>query len=188
MKNKLLRTVLFLCSILLLSSSVFSQKVEKSFSAAGKSISITISNADLTIEGHSGSNLVIETEGIEPPPERAKGLKPLFNSATDNTGLGLEVDEQSNAISIKKASNQDLDYHLKVPSNAHIIIEETSWMGGDYSFKNLNGEIEVNTNGSDLTFEEVSGPIVASSTSGDIVVVFSQLNTEKTYFYNQCKW
>lgn len=179
MKNKMQRTLLFLVLFLSGVGMSWGQKVEKSFSAGGKSIDIALSNASLIVEGHNGSNLIIETEGIKPPPERAKGLRPLFNDATDNTGLGLQVEESGNAIRVKKASNQQLDYRLKVPKNAHLKIEETSWMGGEFAFKNLNGEVEVKSNGSRLKFEEVSGPIVASSTSGEITVVFSELNTEK---------
>lgn len=179
MKIYLQRTTLFLAAILFSMGTIWSQKVEKSFSASGKSIKIIISSADLIVEGNSGSNLVIATEGLEPPPERAKGLKPLFNSAEDNTGLGLEVSETNNSITIKKASNQRLEYHLKVPSNAHLIIEETSWMGGDFSFKNLKGEVEAKTQGSDLIFTDVSGPIIASSTNGDITIIYAQVNPDK---------
>lgn len=178
MKIYLQRTCLFLTLMLFALGTVWCQKVEKSFPAAGKTVKITISSADVIVEGHNGNNLIIETEGIEPPPERAKGLRPLFNSAEDNTGLGLEVVESNNEINIKKASNQALDYHIKVPKGAHLMVEETSWMGGDYTFNNLNGEIEVKTNGSDLKFTEVSGPIIASSTSGEITIVFAQLNQE----------
>ncbi len=37
-------------------------------------------------------------------PERAKGLKSLYNTAEDNTGLGLSVVQEGNVLKIVKAS------------------------------------------------------------------------------------
>jgi DUF4097 and DUF4098 domain-containing protein YvlB len=45
--------------------------------------------------------------------------------------------------------------------------------------KGSQGEIEIKTMNSDVILEEVSGPIVAKSTSGDITVKFANLNQEK---------
>ncbi len=143
-----------------------------------KKVILIVENVELSLEGYAGNEVRIESEGYEGPPERAAGLRPLYNNASDNTGLGLQVDESNNEITIRKATSQDLSYRIQVPRDADVSIEQIGWTGGDFKLSNLDGEIEVTSNGADIMLEAVSGPIVASTTSGNIDVVFSALNQE----------
>lgn len=156
------------------------QQFKKAFSASGeKKIIFRVENATLVIEGYSGNEVVIDSDDSYEIPERAKGLRPLYNGATDNTGLGLEVTESNNVMTVKKASSQDGEYRFRVPADAGIQIEEIGWMSDEYRLTSLRGEVEVSSNGSDITLENVTGPVVANSTSGDITVVFSELNQQQ---------
>ena len=78
-------------ALLLLSPGLFAQKTfKKAFTGSAPKVSIFIEKAEIEISGYSGNEIQIEAEGSFPgPPERAKGLKPLYNSAEDNTGIGL---------------------------------------------------------------------------------------------------
>ncbi|MEM6380191.1 MAG: DUF4097 family beta strand repeat-containing protein, partial [Bacteroidota bacterium] len=68
---------------------------------------------------------------------------------------------------------------LKVPSGMNIKIDETNWTGGDFKISNVSGEIEVASKNADIYLDQVSGPITASSTSGDIEIMFNKLQQSK---------
>jgi Putative adhesin len=159
------------------------QKIfKKAFSAASgkQKVEIYIESAELKISGYNGNELVIEADrNSDGPPERAKGLRPLSTTAEDNTGLGLEVKEAGGVMTIKKAMRSDASYKIKVPAGADIKIEEEGWNGGDLNLRDLNGEVEVSMNSSDIKIENVTGPVVANTVNGEIEVVFSRLNQEK---------
>lgn len=155
------------------------QSINKAFSSSG-TITIIMDNADLKVEAYSGTEVQIEVSGYEGPPERAKGLKALSARGQDNTGLGLEIVTSGGAMTIKKTSGQSVDYRIKVPVKANLKIEEDGWGGsGDYYVKGSMGEIEIKTTNSDMILEDISGPVVAKTTSGDITVTFASMNTEK---------
>ena len=141
------------------------KKISKAFTG-GKKIVLNVESTGLFIETHSGSDVIVETNDYEDPPERAKGLKPLYNTAEDNTGVGLQMDVANGVMTIHKASHEDMDYYIKVPANVSIEIEESGWDSGDFSVKGVKGEIEIKAKGSDILIEEASGPIVANTTSG----------------------
>ena len=195
MKKIIFKNLLGLALILLFNPTGFSQvqisgltkyrkgneepkKITKNFTG-GKKIFIEVEGAGLVIEGHNGNDVVIETEDFEDPPERAKGLRALYNTAEDNTGIGLQIDVASGVMTIKKASHEDMEFHLKVPAGVSIEIEEQGWQGDDFHIKGVKGEIEVKGKGSNITIDDVTGPVVANTTSGDITVVFTSLNQDK---------
>lgn len=137
-------------------------------------------NSDVTIEAYSGTEVQIEVAGFDGPPERAKGLRALSSRGQDNTGVGLEITTSGGTMSIKKTTGQLVDYRIKVPVKANLKIEEDGWGASkDFVVKGSQGEIEIKTTISDIILEEVSGPVVANTTSGDITVKFAALTQEK---------
>ena len=174
-------------ALLFLCASLTAQKTfKKAFSAsASPKVHIEISRASLQITGYNGSELLIETKSEHAgPPERAKGLRPLSTAANDNTGIGLEVQEAGGVMTIKKAGRQDAEYKIKVPANASVKIEEDGWEGGDFSVNGVSGEVEINANNAEIKLENVTGPVVANATNGNIDVVFSRLNQDKPTHVN----
>lgn len=154
--------------------------------ASGKQqINIQLENSTVQISGYTGSEVMIESEDeFKGPPERAKGLKPLYNAATDNTGIGLDVQEAGGVMTIKKATSMSATYKIKVPTGANVRIEEQGWGNGDISVKDIGGEIEIVGSGAGIKLENITGPVVANSISGNIEVVFSRLNQEKPTHIN----
>jgi len=140
---------------------------------------ITMYNSGVKIVGHNSDEVVIEAAAYEAPPERARGLKPLYNQAEDNTGFGLAVTKENNTLRISKASRQDGQYTIRVPKNAAIVYEETNWTGDDITVADMNGEIELKLNNGSATLTNVSGPVIANTTAGDIQVKFAGLNQTK---------
>ncbi len=177
--KKIFLAILFLA---LSFSLIQAQSLENEYKlnvGSSSSLSIELFDSELQITGYSGSDLVISAKGYRKPPERAQGLKPLYNTAVDNTNIGLSVLESGGDINIQKATREDVDYVLKVPQNMSISITETNWHGDNFKIDNMAGEIEVNAKSSDIEITNAVGPIVANTTNGDINITFKSLNQEK---------
>jgi hypothetical protein len=133
----------------------------------------------VSIEGYDGDELLIAAIGVREAPKRAEGLKPLYNTAVDNSGIGLSVTQENNVMRVVKASRHDAKYTVKVPRKTAIMYEEVNWHGGNLSVANLEGDVEVKLNNSSMKLTNISGPITANTTNGNIVVVFSSLAQDK---------
>ena len=162
---------------LAISAMVIAQDYTKAFS--GNKLEVSISNAQVDIEGYDGTEVQIYGLDIDETPDRAKGLKPLYYSGEDNTGIGLSVIESNGVLKIEKVSKRDGDYIIKIPRKMNIIIEETTWNGDGFKVMNIEGDVEIYAKGSDIEFRNVSGSIVAETTNGDILAVLDQLNQQK---------
>jgi hypothetical protein len=172
------RVITLLTLLCLLATGAQAQKFSKAFTGSGtRRVVIEADKADLTISGTSGNEVTIEGSGGDfKLPERAKGLRPLYRNASDNTGIGLEVTESGGTITIRKATGKDARYTIRIPAEAALKIEEESWEGSTFDISDLKGEIEIKSLGSDINLKNVTGPITANTTSGDITVVFSSVS------------
>ena len=168
-------------ALLLLSPATFAQKTfKKAFTGSSPKVSIVIEKAEIEVSGYSGNEIQIEAEGTFPgPPERAKGLKPLYNAAEDNTGMGLEIKEAGGVMTVKKASFAESKYKIKVPNNADVKVEVVDWHKSDLNIKDISGELEIVGKNSDIKLTNVTGPIVSNSVTGNTEVIFTKVNQNK---------
>lgn len=146
------------------------------------SLRITNLMADMNIEGYQGTEIIFTALDYEGIPEKAQGLKPLSATGPDNTDIGLSIKTEGNVIVVAGAGRHanESDYIIKVPAAMGLSFEQESWHGGsDVVVKGVNGEINVQMKNSDIVLENVAGPVVASTVSGDINVVFTSLNPSK---------
>jgi hypothetical protein len=145
-----------------------------------KKVTIEMAGSHLKIEGYAGDEVIIlSTSGSEVPPERAKGLKPLYNTGVDNTGIGLAVTSEAGGVKIEKVTRKDGKYTIRLPKNVALLFQETNWQSSKVSVTGMDGDLEIRTNGADINLSNVTGPIVANSTSGNVNAVFSGLNQSK---------
>lgn len=146
--------------------------------SAELSVEFSVGQSDVTIEGHDGSELIIENLDYddEQRPERAEGLRSLYYSAEDNTGIGLSVEEENGVLKIIPASRDDGDFHIMIPNRVRLMVEQVNWGGGDFEVENHQGEVEILSKTGDINMTNVTGPIIASSTSGDVEIEFSSLS------------
>ena len=64
-------------------------------------------NGTLPIEGYNGTEIIITSKSGEfSPPEKAKGLKPIYPAGSDNTGIGLRCSED------RKYYNNQMSYSI----------------------------------------------------------------------------
>ena len=169
--------------ILLVYTGIAAQEKEFSFPAKGNAsetwLVIDNLNADLEIEGTSGSEIRIVSKNYKGLPEKAKGLKPLSATGPENTGIGLSMKQEGNIISLSAAHNEadDADYTLYLPKNLKLKINYNSWQAGDVLISGMAGEVEARSQVGDLEFVDVTGPIVAHTLSSDLEVTFTSLSS-----------
>lgn len=144
--------------------------------SAENGIEFSLSNSEITIEGYDGNEVIIRNTDYEAPPQRAKGLRPLYGAGQDNTGIGLSVEEENGVLKIVQASQSDGQFKVKVPHNIRVMVEEVNWGGVDISVRNHKGEIELKTKTGDISLKNITGPVIASSTSGDVEITFSRVS------------
>ena len=179
--NSIMKNMIIIGLLLCLTQFVIAQSHTAKFSNSSgeKKIRIIKSKGEIFIIAHNSSEVIAATDDYKAPPERARGLRPLYNNAIDNTGMGLEINESGNVMTIKTASNKDMDFELKVPVNADIYIEETDWNGNGIRIKDVQGELEIEAKGSDVKIANAAGPVVASTVNGDIEVNFTSVNQDQ---------
>ena len=141
---------------------------------------------NLPVEGYSGNEIIFSSDAEELEiPEKAKGLKPIYPGGTDNTGVGLSVEKTENQITVTclLPMTRKGDYKIKVPDNLTIEIESDCVRTDDISVENMKGEIDIKCC-HDINIKNATGPLVLSTISGDINVVFNSLESDKPFSIN----
>lgn len=156
---------------------VYAQEFSKALGSK-QQVKILLNRSDMKIEGYNGKEVKITALDYEQPPERAKGLRPLYNNAQDNTNIGLSVTDEGDALTIQEASNQGGEYIIKVPQNARLSILQLNWNGQDIRVQDMKSEIEIQAKNADIRLLNVQGPVIANSTSGEIAIVYSSLSQQ----------
>lgn len=146
---------------------------------SAQTIRLVLQHCEASVEGYDGSELVVNARDYEAPPARAEGLRPLYSSGTDNSGIGLSINEDGDEITVTRVGRGDAHYEFRVPRAMAVIVEEVNYSGDDLLLRNLSGEIEVRTTSSDVRMEDVTGPVVANSVSGNVDMVFQNVNQQK---------
>jgi hypothetical protein len=136
---------------------------------------------DLPIEGYSGNEIIItSTSGRFDTPDRAKGFKPVYGGGTDNTGIALAMEKNGNKISFRclLPITKGADYHVKVPDNLMLRIHRDCERGGETTIQNIKNEIDFD-GCHQIHLKNVTGPLVISTISGGVDVVFSEISKDK---------
>lgn len=171
--NKIL---LFAFAGLLLTHASHAQEFKTKLSGKEPKIVVDMQGSDVTVEGIDGTELVIKGDGFEEPPKRAEGLRPIYNSAVDNTKIGLSVTQDGNTVRVTRASRKTATYLIQVPRNASVQYKQAGWNGsGDLVVRDVFGDLEVSMTSGDISLKNVAGPVVANTVSGDIQVRFAPM-------------
>ncbi|HEX9511669.1 MAG TPA: DUF4097 family beta strand repeat-containing protein [Puia sp.] len=137
---------------------------------------------ELPIEGYAGNEIIITgaSDHSNTPPDRAKGLKPVYQAGTDNTGIGLSVEKNGKEITIQclLPFTHDGGYKIKVPDNLFLKVTSGCERRSEVTVENMKNEVEVNVCHS-IKVRNSTGPLVLSNISGAIDVVFNEVNKDK---------
>lgn len=163
-----------------LSTMTKAQEFKKKLTnSSDNKVVITIARSEFKIVGYNGNEVVITASDYQKPPARAKGLHALYNSAEDNTGIGLAVSQNDNELDITKASGESARYVIKVPNKVWLDVEQVNWGDSGIDISDISGEIDVKARDSNVKLTDVSGPVIANSISGSITVIMKNLNQSK---------
>ena len=156
-------------------------------------IEIQVGSNNVRIIGHDKNEIIITTDFsgkyVDEPiqqkketPDRAAGLKPISVSASDNTGIGLVVEKHDNYFSVLKISQnaRKNSYTFYIPDKAKLMINDIhAEVNTTYNIENYKGEMEINALNSQVKMKNISGPVVANSTNGNVEIVYSKMTPEK---------
>jgi len=137
---------------------------------------------NLPVEGYSGNEIIItSTSGRFDPPDRAKGLKPIYGGGTDNTGVAVAMEKNGNKVSFRclLPITKGADYRIKVPDNLVLKIHRGCERGGETTVQNMKNEIDFD-GCHEVKLKNVTGPLVISTISGGVDVVFSEISKDKS--------
>jgi DUF4097 and DUF4098 domain-containing protein YvlB len=128
------------------------------------------------IIGTTGSQVIISTEAKdENKDERANGLREISASGlSDNTGLGLSVDQNGSTAKVNQVGRNNRNYLVKVPKGVSVYYEHSSWEGKTLSIRDLHSEIEVSANYNSIELENVTGPMAINTVYGQIDATFEK--------------
>jgi predicted membrane protein len=130
----------------------------------------------VTVEGHSGNEIIFtSSDGHKDKDDRAQGLRSISGSGLeDNTGLGINVTENGSTIvvnQLKKTNSPNI--RILVPKGVIVSFNHESQYGGKAKFKNMENEIEVQSQYNSIELENVSGPITVNSIYGSVDATFT---------------
>ena len=190
MKKLALSVIIVLCGQMVLAQNEYKTTMKNS---PDSNIEIHVSSETVHIIGHDKNEIIITTdfsgEFINEPskqkkktPERAAGLKPLTMDASDNTGIGLVIEKGENYFNVLKISQnaRNKTYTFYIPNKANLKVNDIhAHIETTYSIENYKGEIEIMALNSQITMKNISGPVVANATNGNVEIVFSKLTPDK---------
>jgi hypothetical protein len=136
---------------------------------------------DIPVEGYSGNEIIISAEsGSFDPPDRAKGLKPVYGTGTDNTGIAVFMEKNGNKVSFRclLPITKSAGYRIKVPENFALKIHTECARGGTATIQNMKNEVDYD-GCSEVSLKNVTGPLVVSTINGGVTVVFSEISKDK---------
>lgn len=132
----------------------------------------------VSVEAYDGSEILIENSKGNAKPERAEGLTALSARGEDNTGIGLNVQQSGNEVTIFQAARRPQGkYTIKVPKSIKVQIEHTgNWEGGKIEVYGITGELEISGRFNSVYLEDVSGPALVNTVHGKVEAIFSSLS------------
>jgi len=132
------------------------------------------SASGVKIKAHDKNELLIIGNGRK-MPEKARGLKAVYAGGSDNTGFGVYTQKEGGTLiirNLKSAYTSILEVFL--PKSINIKVERSNL--GKLVAEGFSSEIEAITNIGNITFRDVTGPIVAKTATGEINIVFNKVS------------
>ena len=157
--------------------SAFAQEY-KVAASGDKTLKISEVN-QVDLEAYDGNEIIFSpASDSHERPERAEGLQAIGSMGlTDNSGIGLSVQEKGNEIIVQPMTKRSGGrFTIKVPKGVKISYEHSTSYGSTFNVKNVTSELEVSTNHSGIKLENVTGPMTINTVHGKVEIDFSTVN------------
>lgn len=132
------------------------------------------SQTDVVVKGHNSKQLLLKGETMKAAPEKAKGLTLVGEGGTDNTNVGFFIEQKGNILVVKNL-NREGKAVVFLPSSQNFSVRSPYL--NDIEIEGFTGEVEASAElvGS-ISIKDVTGPLTVSSNTGNVEIVFSNLN------------
>ncbi|MBX2843291.1 MAG: DUF4097 family beta strand repeat protein [Flammeovirgaceae bacterium] len=182
--------------LMFFSLSGFSQEISKKsvivpLSKPGEpgKLYVEIHNGSIKVSGHDGKEVIVvsktnaleqqhssNSEGEE--KEKSKDNPPEGMRVVGNNAYALDIIESDNKVKVDTDSHySNIDLEIQVPKNFALYLE--NHRNGNIEVDNIKGvEINAESHYGSITLANVNSPILADTHHGDIIVTFSDVNSE----------
>ena len=136
--------------------------------------------SEVEVVGIDESVIRLHVEGIKPIPDKAKGLRPLLVTGTDNTGLGFELlpSEEDDSILVLRQTRRNKGLKVLVELPKQMALNFEAHINQGISIRGLEGETTSKTLNGRMKIQDVTGPLILNTTNGSIDVAITELNQE----------
>jgi hypothetical protein len=126
----------------------------------------------VSVEGHSGNDIIFKlVDNDREKDPRSEGLTSINSlGLKDNTGLGLNVSEKGDVISVYNLKkNNSPDVKILVPKGVIVALEHEGTNGaGELKFRNMENEIEISAQYNSVELDDVTGPLTVRTIYGHV--------------------
>jgi hypothetical protein len=168
MKKRLLLLILCITSVMAIRAQQY--KVSKSYHR------MILNFCNVLVEGHSGKEIIFtaqHNEEAEVDP-KANGLQIVNGANWDNTGLGISVVEKGDTLKVKQVV-PGRAIKILVPKDVILAFVCHTWPdSAKLICRNLENEIEIETDYSDVLLENITGPVIVRTLYGAVDVKFNE--------------
>ena len=172
------RLLVLAIAIAFLATAGMASAAERTFSqtydlASGGNISLDNINGDVTIEGTSGNQVIVDAV-----------ISSRSAEALDE--VEIEVDASSNSISISteydnsrknRRNSASVDYTLRVPRDANL--NEISLVNGSLEIQDVAGDVEASLVNGNLVAKGLAGDAELDTVNGSLEVHFDRLDSNQ---------
>src|SRR5580698_8821621 len=116
--------------------------------SAPKTLKVTLQNGSVTVKGYDGKDALIETAARISGRERRPSHVPEGMHRIDNDGMGLDVTEENNTITVV-GQNSSAHLVIQVPVQTNLVLRSVN--GGSIVVENISGSIDANTTNGTVT-------------------------------------
>jgi hypothetical protein len=142
-------------------------------------INILLSGGVVSIVGHDNDELVILVNDDKLPSGQSNGPEPVAKPIENNTGLGFTIVKKGSILTLTQVSADPGVVKIIVPNKTSVNYREGGDGGQVLTMRDLKGEVEVIMKGSNVFLANITGPLIANSSAGNLRVLFSTLNQIK---------
>jgi hypothetical protein len=141
-----------------------------------KTLKVSLQNGSVTVKGYDGKDALIETAAHISGRERRPSHVPEGMHRIDNDGMGLDVTEENNVITVV-GHNSSAHLTIEVPVQTNLVLRSVN--GGTIAVENISGSIDANHTNGGIAITNVSGSVLANTTNGNVTVSLNKVSPDK---------
>jgi DUF4097 and DUF4098 domain-containing protein YvlB len=136
----------------------------------------SLMNGCFAVEGYEGRDVVVESRRgasvqNRHAPKAAEGLRRI-----DPSGIGVTVEVDNNTAHIR-GTNVEGELTIRVPRATSLKL--SCMNGGDLTVKGVAGDLELNSQNSNVIATGITGSVVAHSLNGKVAVSLDRVTPDK---------